>query len=85
LLRGRLLSFGMVFGIGFLVLVSAAAERCTGCTRQVVGADVRRLVGAGERCRPRLGFAVVTAGFALIYKVVPRSGSSGATCGSARR
>ena len=72
LLRGRLLSFAMVLGIGFLVLVSLLASAAVAAlgkwwTPMFGGWSV--LANAVDLV---LGFAVVTAGFALIYKVVPR-------------
>ena len=72
LLRGRLLSFGMVFGIGFLVLVSlllSAALAALGKWWAPMFGGWSVLASAVDLV---LGFAVVTAGFALIYKVVPR-------------
>jgi len=72
LLRGRLLSFGMVFGIGFLVLVSlllSAALAALGKWWAPMFGGWSVLASAVDLV---LGFAVLTAGFALIYKVVPR-------------
>ena len=72
LLRGRLLSFGMVFGIGFLVLVSlllSAALAALGKWWAPMFGGWSVLASVVDLV---LGFAVVTAGFALIYKVVPR-------------
>ena len=72
LLRGRLLSFGMVFGIGFLVVVSllaSAALAALGKWWAPMFGGWSMLASAVDLV---LGFAVVTAGFALIYKVVPR-------------
>jgi membrane protein len=72
LLRGRLLSFAMVFGIGFLVLVSllaSAALAALGKWWAPMFGGWSVLASAVDLV---LGFAVVTACFALIYKVVPR-------------
>jgi membrane protein len=72
LLRTRLLSFGMVIAIGFLLLTSLLVSAAIGALEtwwapafggwQVL-AHVADLV---------FGYAVVTLAFALIYKVVPR-------------
>ena len=72
LVRGRLLSFGMVFGIGFLVLVSllaSAALAALGKWWAPMFGGWSVLANAVDLV---LGFAVVTAAFAMIYKVVPR-------------
>ena len=74
LLRARLLSFGMILGIAFLLMVSLVLERGDGRARQVVGRLLRRL---GDRSRRWstcvVGFVLVTAGvFAMIYKLMPR-------------
>ena len=72
LLRGRLLSFAMVFGIGFLVLVSllaSAALAALGKWWAPMFGGWSVLANAVDLV---LGFAVVTAAFAMIYKVVPR-------------
>ena len=72
-LRARLLSFGMVLGIGFLLMVSLVARRRPLGARQVVGAAVRRLGGARRRCvNLVLSFALTTVIFAMIYKLMPR-------------
>ena len=72
LLRTRLLSFGMVFGIGFLVLVSlllSAALAALGKWWAPMFGAWSVLASAFDLV---LGFAVVTVGFAMIYKIVPR-------------
>lgn len=72
LLRGRLLSFGMVLGIGFLLLVSL-----------VLSAALSALGHYSSRWFPGwellmqgvnfvIGFIVVTGLFAMIYKLLPR-------------
>ncbi len=73
LLRARLLSFGLILGIGFLMLVSlvigavlAAFE--SWATPRVVGWEVLLAV-----FNQVLGFALVAAMFAMIYKLMPRA------------
>ncbi|MGE5169760.1 MAG: YhjD/YihY/BrkB family envelope integrity protein [Rudaea sp.] len=72
MLRGRLLSFGMVLGIGFLLLVSL-----------VVSAALAALAHFSSGWFPGwevllrvvnllVGFLVVTGLFAMIYKLLPR-------------
>jgi membrane protein len=72
LLRARLLSFGMVLGIGFLLMVSlvfsAAVEVLQRWWEPWLGGWVApiALVNHG------ITFALVTAMFAMIYKLMPR-------------
>jgi len=72
LVRGRLLSFGMVFGIGFLVLVSLLASAALAALGKWWAPMFGGWSVLASAVDIVLGFAVVTAGFALIYKVVPR-------------
>jgi membrane protein len=71
-LRSRLLSFGLVLGVGFLLLVSLI----TSATLETVGtwlgtfiADWHELVVGLDVA---IGFAIATVLFAMIYKYVPR-------------
>ena len=72
LLRARLLPFGMVLGIGFLLVVSLLASA-------VIAAFGKRYANAfggwaivAEALNFVLSFAVTTALFAMIYKILPR-------------
>jgi membrane protein len=70
--RSRLLSFGLVLGVGFLLLVSlivSAGLEGVGSWLGTFIADWHTLVVGLDIA---LGFAVATALFALIYKYVPR-------------
>ena len=72
LVRARLLSFGMILGIGFLLIVSLAFS--AGLEALSKRWDPQSLswntvTGATGRA---LSFALVTAVFALIYKTMPR-------------
>ena len=73
LLRARLLSFGMILGIGFLLMVSLVVSAALSALGKWWGALLRRL---GRGCRRRVnfvvGFALTTAVFAMIYKLMPR-------------
>jgi membrane protein len=72
LVRARLLSFGMVLGIGFLLMVSLVVSTAVAA----LGTWWGPLFGSWEVLAHVLtfafGFAVTTVGFALIYKLMPR-------------
>jgi membrane protein len=70
--RSRLLSFGLVLGVGFLLLVSlvvSAALESVGSWLGAFIADWHDLVVGLDIA---LGFAIATVLFAMIYKYVPR-------------
>jgi membrane protein len=70
--RSRLLSFGLVLGVGFLLLVSlivSAGLEGVGSWLGTFVADWHELVVGLDIA---LGFAIATGLFALIYKYVPR-------------
>jgi len=72
LLRTRLLSFGMVLCIGFLLIVSLLASAAI----SALGKWWAPVVGGWEVLAQVinfvLGFALVTVVFAMIYKIMPR-------------
>jgi membrane protein len=71
-LRARLLSFGWVLGVGFLLLVSLVASaglEAIGSWLETFLADWRSLVFA---LNVLLGLGMATILFAMIYKYVPR-------------
>jgi membrane protein len=71
-LRGRLLSFGLVLGVGFLLLVSlivSAGLEGLGTWLGVLMSDWHKVVMGLDTV---LGFAISTVLFAMIYKYVPR-------------
>ncbi|MCY7306428.1 MAG: YihY/virulence factor BrkB family protein [Rhodoferax sp.] len=72
LLRARFLSFGMLFGIAFLLMVSLVV----GTAVAALGKWWEPLLGGWEVLAHVLTFAfdllVTTVGFALIYKIMPR-------------
>jgi membrane protein len=70
--QNRLLSFGLVLGVGFLLLVSlivSAALESVGSWLSTFIADWHNLVVGLDIA---LGFAIATVLFAMIYKYVPR-------------
>jgi membrane protein len=72
LLRARLLSFGMILGIGFLLIVSLLASAGLAALGKWWAPAFGEWTGIAEALNFVLTFATVTASFALIYKVVPR-------------
>ena len=73
LLRARLLSFGMILGIAFLLMVSLVLGAAHLRPRQVVGRLLRRLGDCSPRWSTSLvGFALTAGVFAMIYKLMPR-------------
>ena len=72
MLRGRVLSFGMVLGIGFLLLVSLVLSAALAA----LGHVWRGALPGGDMLVQVinfiLGFLIITGLFALIYKVLPR-------------
>ncbi len=70
--RARLLSFGMILGIGFLLMVSLAFS----ATLAALSRWWDPLFGGWETIAqaidPALGFVLSTAVFAMIYKTIPR-------------
>ncbi len=73
LLRSRLLSFGMVLCIGFLLIVSLVASAAI----SAIGHWWQPVFGGWELVAQAatfaLGFALVTVMFAMIYKLMPRA------------
>jgi membrane protein len=73
LVRGRLLSFGMIIAIGFLLLVSlvlSAALAIVGSYWSAVFAQIGLLLQAANFV---VSFAVITVLFAIIYKFMPQT------------
>jgi membrane protein len=72
LVRARLLSFGLILGIGFLLIVSLIASAALSALGKWWGP----LLGGWELLAQLLNFAIsfalFTAAFALIYKFMPR-------------
>lgn len=70
LLRTRLLSFGMVLAIGFLLLVSLVLNAAISAWGSWTAPDGWE--AAGQIVNFVLGFLFTTGAFALIYKFMPR-------------
>lgn len=72
LLRARLLSFGMIMGIGFLLMASLVASAAL----SALGKWWSPLFGGWEVLLQAVnfvvGFAIITLAFAMIYKIMPR-------------
>jgi membrane protein len=72
LLRARLLSFGLILALGFLLIVSLVAS----ATLAAVGRGLDPIFGSwrglAEASNAVIGFGLVAVIFALIYKIMPR-------------
>lgn len=72
LLRARLLSFGMIMAIGFLLIVSLVVSAALAALGKLWGplfSDWEILVSVIDFL---VSFAIITTLFALIYKIMPR-------------
>jgi membrane protein len=72
LLRTRLLSFGMILGIGFLLIVSLVASAALAALGKWWGPLFAQWEIIGHIVNFVVSFVFMTALFALIYKVMPR-------------
>lgn len=72
LLRTRLLSFGMVLGIAFLLIVSLMFSAALSALGKWYGDFFVNWEILGRLVDVVLGFGLTTAAFALIYKLMPR-------------
>ena len=72
LVTTRLLSFGMVLGIGFLLIVSLLASAAIAALGKLYSESFGGWAFVAEALNFAISFAVVTTLFALIYKVLPR-------------
>ena len=70
-LRTRLLSLGMIFGIGFLLMVSLVASAMLAAVQRWFGQyiDLGALAALIDFA---VSFAFITVAFAMIYKLMPR-------------
>jgi membrane protein len=69
--RSRLLSLGMIMGIGFLLMVSLLASALLAGVQRWFGRYVD-LGAAASAVDFTLSFAFITVAFAMIYKLMPR-------------
>ena len=72
LLQTRLLSFGMVLGIAFLLIVSLMLSAALSAFGKSYGTFFGSWEVLARLVDLVVGFALTTAGFALIYKLMPR-------------
>jgi membrane protein len=72
LLRSRLLSFGMILGIAFLLIVSLVLSAAISALGTWWGGAFGGWEWLAQAINLVLGFALTTAVFAMIYKLMPR-------------
>jgi membrane protein len=72
LARARLLSFGMILGIGFLLMVSLVASAALAALRKWWGPLFSNWATIASVVEFALSFGLVTVVFAMIYKIMPR-------------
>ncbi len=72
LLRARLLSFGMILGLAFLLMVSLVLGAVISALGKWWGGFFGRWELLAQGVNVLVGFALTTAIFAMIYKLMPR-------------
>ena len=72
LVRARLLSFGMILGIAFLLMVSLVFGAATAALGRWWSGAFGSWEVLAQSVNVGVGFAVTTLGFAMIYKLMPR-------------
>jgi membrane protein len=72
LLRSRLLSFGMILGIAFLLMVSLVASAALAAVSKFWSDAIAGWTVLVHALDLALSFGIVTVLFALIYKLIPR-------------
>lgn len=72
LLRARLLSFGMIMGIGFLLMVSLVVSAALAALGKLWGPLFADWAVLASLMNVAFGFAFTTTVFAMIYKIMPR-------------
>ena len=73
LLRTRLLSFGMVLGLGFLLLVSLVVSAAIAALGKWWGGFIEGWEAFLHALDFSISFAITTLLFAMIYKLIPRA------------
>ena len=71
-IRGRILSIGLVLGVGFLLLVSLVASAALAALESMLGSFMTQWSVILPALDLTLSFAMTTLLFAMIYKYVPR-------------
>lgn len=74
LLRARLLSFGMILGFGFLLIVSLALSAALAAVGRWWDPQAIGWLTVANAIEVSLSIGLVTCIFAMIYKVMPRAG-----------
>lgn len=74
LLRSRLLSFGLILGIAFLLMVSLVLGAVISALGKWWGGFFADWQVLAQTVNAALGFALTTTVFAMIYKMMPRVG-----------
>lgn len=72
IVRARLLSFGMILGIGFLLIVSLAFSAGLAALSELLDPDSSGWATIANATELALGLLLATVVFALIYKTMPR-------------
>ena len=67
----RLISFGLVVGVGFLLLVSLLVSAGSSALNRYLGTSVPALTAVWEASNVLVSLGVVTLLFAMVYKVLP--------------
>ncbi len=70
-IKDRFLSFTMILGIGFLLLVSLLVSTVLSALSNVLAANVAQASGIMELVNSLVSFGIITLLFALIFKVIP--------------
>lgn len=73
MVRTRLLSFGLIMGIGFLLMVSLVASAAFAALGKWWAPVFGGWAQVGQVINFVFGFAVTVVGFAMIYKLMPRA------------
>ncbi len=73
LLRARLLSLGLILGMGFLTMVSLLLSAALAALGKWWGPWFGHWLPLAELLNQLVGFALVTVMFAMIYKLMPRA------------
>ena len=71
LLRGRVLSLGLVVALGFLFMVSLVVASGIGVIGRLLNYDTIHSTFVTDIINPGMSFATISLLFALIYKVMP--------------
>lgn len=73
LLRGRLLSFGLILGLGFLLLVSLVVAAALAALGKWSSGLIPGWEGLLQVINTVIGFGLTTILFAMIFKIMPRA------------